>query len=292
MICVNSSFNFNNFLSDLIITLLLILLLGYSNSYAQSELSLQFDFAKRLYTEERYYDAITELKRLQFFDSLNQFSFISNKLIGEAYKQGGKMNEALFYFSKAELLSPNIDSLFDIKVEIIKINLLRRTTIQAFELLDSLKEDPRFLKKSEKITYWKGWAYIFIDDWGKAAKEFESLPDKDELAMLCRNVDDSKYSVGAAKILSYILPGAGQIYAGKHFSGLLSLSWVTLWTYLSVEAFIAERVFDGLLISNFLAFRFYNGSLQNAEKFVNDKNLEISSYMLNYLQKNYRGEKP
>lgn len=273
--------------------LLFILFILVNNCIlAQSELQKQYDYAYDLFNQEKYFDAITEFKRLQYFDSLDQYSFLSNKLIGMSYKHGGKFNEAINYFSKAELNSPNDDSLFTIKIEIIKTNLLRRTIYRAFNLLNELDEDPRFNSKKNQMTYWRGWAYIFNDEWQKASEEFAKLDSEHELKKLSENVSNAQYSPKLAIVLSYILPGAGQFYTGNYVSGILSFSWVALWTYISIEAFLAERIFDGVMVVDFLAFRFYNGNLQNAEKFAVEHNSEISSWMLNYLQNNYKGPKP
>lgn len=275
------------------IELLLIFFILFSNSFlAQNELQKQYDYAYSLFGDEKYFDAITEFKRLQFFDSLTQYGYLSNKLIGMCYMQGGKFNEAINYYSRAELISPNDDSLFTVKIEIIKTNLLRRTIYRAFDLLNELNEDFRFDSKKDQITYWKGWAYIFNDEWKKAADEFDKLEGEQELKKLCENVSDALYSTRLAKVLSYILPGAGQFYTGNYVSGILSFGWVAVWTYIAVEAFLADRIFDGVMVADFLALRFYNGNLQNAEKFAEEHNSEASSWMLNYLQNNYRGMKP
>lgn len=273
---------------------LLIIIFVLTNNYvfAQSHLQDQYDYASQLFNDEKYFDAITEFQRLQFFDSLKQYSYASNKLIGMAYKQGGKFNEAIQYLALAEINSSNLDSLFDTKIEIIKTNLLRRTISRAFDLLNDMSKDERFNSKKDQITYWKSWAHIFNDEWEKASEEFAKVDKNHQLKRLCANVAESQYSESTAKILSYILPGAGQFYTGNYLSGILSFSWVAFWTYIAVEAFLAERIFDGLLVTNFLVFRFYNGNIQNAENFANEHNSEISDWTLNYLQHNYRGPKP
>lgn len=272
--------------------LIIIFILTNNSIFAQSNLQAQYDYASKLFNEEKYFDAITEFKRLLFFDSLKQYSFEANKHTAMSYKQGGKFTEAIKYFSLTELSTPNLDSIFDIKIEIIKTNLLRRTIYRAFDLLKDLDEDERFNAKKDQMAYWKGWAYIFNDDWEKASEEFAKLDANHELARMCGNVHDSQYSQSKARTLSYILPGAGQFYTGNYISGILSFSWVALWSYISVEAFLADRIFDGLMVANFLDFRFYNGNIQNAAKFVDEHNSELSNWMLNYLQSNYRGPKP
>jgi TM2 domain-containing membrane protein YozV len=271
----------------------LILLLFLGNiSFAQDYLKQQFDLAKKLFDEENYYDAVTEFKRLQFFDTSNVYLSSSDDLIAQSYKNGGKFDDAIHYFTLAEINAANNDDIFRIKIEIVRVNILRRTADNALRLLDDLEKDKRWYNKSDEINYWRGWTYIFADEWDKAAEEFSKISTSNELKLLCEKTDKEKYSVTFAKIASVFLPGAGQFYTGNYLSGLLSFGWCALWGYVSVNAFVEQRVFDGLAVANFLWFRFYRGNLENAEKFAVEKNIQISNESLKFLQNNYKGEKP
>lgn len=268
-----------------------ILLMSFA-SFAQNAFDGQFDFAKKLYNYEDYFDTVTELKRLLFFDENNKYNYEANLLIGKSYKQGAKFSDAIRYLTLAEINAENIDELYETRIEIIRINILRKTTRRAFKLLDSLRSDKRFIDRKDEIKYWRGWAYMFADDWEQAAQTFAEIDTNHVLKTLAEEVDDDWYSVSFAKTISYIIPGAGQIYTGEYISGLLSLGWNVLWGYLTIKAFIAERIFDGIVIANFLWLRFYRGNLQNAENFALEKNLVRSNRALNYLQFEYDGLKP
>lgn len=269
-----------------------IILLISCASFAQNSFDAQFNFAKKLYNNENYFDTVTELKRLLFFDENSEYIYEANMLIGKSYKQGAKFSDAVRYLTLAEMNSKSIDELYETRIEVIRINILRRTTRRAIKLLDSLAADVRFADRTDEIKYWRGWAYIFADDWEQAAQTFAKIDSNQVLKTLAEKVDDDLYSVSFAKTISYIIPGAGQIYTGEYISGLLSLGWNVLWGYLTIEAFIAERIFDGIVIANFLWLRFYRGNLQNAENFAREKNLVISNKALNYLQFEYNGLKP
>jgi TM2 domain-containing membrane protein YozV len=259
---------------------------------AQSVLQKQFELAEELYNKEKYFDAITELRRLNFFDVNNDYAFQSNELIALSYKNGGKYQEAIEYFTLAELRAEDIDDLYKVSIAKVKINILRHTTDNALKLLDVLEKDERFSDKTDDLNYWEGWAYIFADDWEAAAKSFAEINPGHELKMFCEKTDEQMYSPAFAKIASVFLPGAGQFYTGNYISGLLSLGWTALWGYLAVNAFVEDRVFDGLAVANFLWFRFYRGNLQNAENFALERNLQITNEALNYLQHDYKGLKP
>jgi len=269
----------------------IIFILNYSLLTAQQTLKEQYEYSVRLFKQEKYFDAVTELKRLNFFDKKKEYAYKSNFLIGRSYKEGGKFTDALRYFALAEINGVNDSDLYEAKISAVRVNILRRTTGQALKLLDQLQNDSRFKNRRDELIYWKGWVFIFADEWDKAAGQFAEIKN-DTLNKLCEQVSEDKYNVTTAKILSYIVPGAGQFYTGHYFSGFLSLGWNVLWGYLTVKAFVDERIFDGIVIGNFLWLRFYVGNLQNAEKFVKDTNLKIANEALNRLQYEYKGEKP
>lgn len=270
----------------------LILSLCVVSLHSQSGLEDQFDIAKKHFCEENYFDAVTEFKRLLFFDEQKEYSFTANYYIAGSYKAGGKFSEAIKHFTLAEISAKSIDDIYKSKIEIIKLNILRRTTNKAKQLIDNLFVDNRFANKSDELHYWKGWAYIFSNQWEGASEEFYKINPDHELVSFTGTVNDSLYDETLAKVLSYLIPGAGQFHTGEYLSGFLSLGWNVLWGYLTINSFIEERVFDGFVTANFLWFRFYNGNIQNAEKFVSQKNLEITNRALDYLQFQYPGKKP
>ncbi len=219
-------------------------------------------------------------------------AYQANELIGKAYKMGAKFSDAIQYFVLAGIHSSNNEQLYNSKIEVIKINILRRTINRALTLLDSLDNDKRFINKKEENTYWRGWAYIFDDNWEMAAEEFNKNDSAQVLRNISEKVESERYSVLKAKILSFFIPGAGQFYTGNFISGALSLGWNLLWGYITVNSFIENRAFDGIVAGDLLWLRFYRGNIQNAEKFAEEKNREISNKTLDFLQLNYKGEKP
>jgi tetratricopeptide (TPR) repeat protein len=263
-----------------------------SKNFAQNVLEKQYQLSFELYKQEKYFDTITELKRLIFFDTQAQYAYRANSLIARSYKMGGHLQEAIIYFNKALLNASADEELFEAKLEIIKINILRRTTDNALRLLDHLDTQVVFEDRYDQINFWRGWAYIFNDDWESASSYFNKISPNHEMKILCDQVDSEKSSVTFAKLISFIVPGSGQFYTGNYLNGFLSLGWNLLFGYLTIDAFSADRVFDGLVVANFLWLRFYSGNIQNAEKFAIEKNIEISNRALEYLQYEYEGVKP
>lgn len=261
------------------------------NLFAQEYLLLQLRFADSLFSGEKYFDAITEYKRLLFFDSTNQFSYNANFRIGLSYKEGAKYDEALKYFVFAEINSGNLEQLFESKIYQVRVNILRKSVLRAEKILDELESDLRFIDKKREINYWRAWNKIFSDEWKSAAQLFSDIGET-KLAEICLNTHNELYSIDFAKYSSMILPGFGQFYVGEYLNGLLSLGWNLFSGYLTISAFNAERVFDGIVTANLLWFRFYRGNFQNAEKFAKAKNILIANQTLMYLQNEFSGLKP
>lgn len=278
-----------NSAGKLIVTFLFICSVSLT---AQTGLGSLVDFADSLYKAGNYFDAITEYKRLLFFDEEGEHKFHANYFIASSYKEGAIYSEAVRFFTLAEISSASIDEIYDCRIEIVKINILRRSTDRANKIIDQMISDHRFYDKKNELKYWKGWSMIFSNDWEEASNQFRDISPDHDLFTFCSKVNDSLYNESLARIISYILPGSGQFYAGEYLSGSLSLLWNALWGYLTFQAFIEDRVFDGFVIANFLWLRFYNGNVYNAEKFVREKNSIITGRALDFLQYEYKGMKP
>ncbi len=261
-------------------------------SFAQFTKDVQFEYANTLFRNGHYFDAITEYKRFLFFDSTKTFAYEANMLIGKSYKAGAKLDDAIKYFSIAGFNAASDKELFSSQIEIVKSNILRRTNSRAFQLLDEMEKKYNSKEFNDSIKYWRGWVYIFADDWLNASRTFEQIRPDHELKIIADRVEKEKLSVTFATVISYILPGSGQIYSGEILSGLLSLGWNLISGYLTISAFNADRVFDGIALLSLLWQRFYRGNVQNAGKFAVEKNIEISNKTLKYLQNEFRGLKP
>jgi TM2 domain-containing membrane protein YozV len=252
-------------------------------------LELQKRYADSLFNAENYYQAITEYKRLAFFDYAKKYAYDINYKIALAYKEGGFYDNAKSYFKRAVECAENIEQKEKAQIEAVKNFILARKTDDALNYLDELESAG---EDESEINYWRGWAHLFAGRLNLSARYFY-LADKNQT--LARQVDtyaDSLYSVSNVKLLSYIIPGAGQIYVGEYFSGLMSFAWNALWIYVTANAFADGRIIEGFLVGDLLWLRFYRGNIQNAERFANEKNVKLLNRLLGNLQRNYRGEKP
>ncbi len=269
-----------------------IILVAISHLSIAQTLDVQKQYADSLFMIENYYDAITEYKRLLYFDKLNRYKYEANMKIAESYKAGAKYSDAIKYFTIAKNNSDEESSIINAELEIIRVYILRRTIPEALWGLNNLQSNYAGRIDTSTIDYWRGWAYIMADDWDLASIEFAKIKHDHPLKSISDRVESEKYSIVFAKMSSLIIPGFGQFYTGNYFSGILSLGWNVLWGYLTINAFITDRAVEGILMGSLLWARFYKGNFKNAEKFALKKNKEISNKAYEYLAKEYIGEKP
>ncbi len=271
-------------------TFLIFLVLSFY-IHSQSDLIKQKEYADSIFFSQNYFDAIKEYKRLMFFDKEKIFTYYSLNQIARCYKYGRKFEDSYNFFSLALSEANSIKEIFDVKVNICRLNIIERKIINAHRILDDLEKDSLFKEYKSEIKYWRAWAYFFEMEYIMAMNIFNEL-ELIELSNLSQKSYQNHYSVSTAKILSMILPGVGQFYTGNYLNGLGSFAWNLLSVYLTIKAFSEERIFDGTVLANFLWFRFYRGNIENAEKFAIQKNEETLHQTLQYFYSKYPEEIP
>jgi TM2 domain-containing membrane protein YozV len=270
----------------------LLALSFYAAAQDKLVLEKQFAFAKDLQSQGQLFDAVTEYERLLCFDTLHQYGFDANKNIAACYRRGAKYKEAVTYAGASLKYAKNRDDIHETKIELVKLHLLNRTFSSASNILSSMEKDTADKSGEQEIHYWRGWICMFSNEWEKAADEFAFVDSAQSLRQFCMQTEKKQYPVTTLKILSAVIPGSGQMITGHVWNGLLSLGWNALWGYLTVEAAVADRVGDALLIGDLLWLRFYTGNIENAGKFADEKNAQLFQDALRYLQDEFIGAKP
>jgi tetratricopeptide (TPR) repeat protein len=252
----------------------------------QIDLFKQKEYADSLFFNENYFDAITEYKRLIFFDEEKLFNYYSFFQIALCYKHSGKFEDSYNYLSLALAEAQTNEEIYQSKINLCRLNIIENKIKNAHRILDDLEKDTSFNHLALQTKYWRAWIYFFERNFEKSTEIFELLGFS-ELAEISKNNSNEFFSVDKAKFLSYIIPGAGQIYTGHYLSGIGSLAWNILSSYLTLNAFWQERIFDGILISNLLWLRFYRGNISNAENFAIIKNDQLFYQSLYKILENF-----
>ncbi len=261
-------------------------------SAAQDILAEQKRHTEELFIEGKYFDAVTEGKRLTFFDTASRYSYTANLLIARSYKAGGRFNDALKYFNLARKYARNDLAGYESRIEAVKCLIILRSS-SALTILRSLENEPSAGHAQFGCpAYWRGWYYLFCGEPGNAAEEFAKNDEGKFLAAFCDSINNEKYSVNFGRSISYLIPGSGLFYAGEYYKGMMSLAWNALGIWLTADALNSNRALDGVLIANFAWFRFYFGGVRNADKEIRNRNNELTNSAIDYLTINYKGLKP
>lgn len=263
-----------------------------SSCFPQHFLEEQYQYAHSLYNEKNYFDAVTEGKRLLFADTVGSYSHPGNMLIAHSYKAGGRFEDALAYFNLARKYSSGNRDDYIARLEAVKCLIILRSP-SALTLLRGLEKD----HTSEydpygSPAYWRGWYWLFRGEPGFAHEEFAKTSAGNFLSEFCDSINNEKYSVNFGRSISYLMPGSGLVYSGEYYRAFMSLLWNALGIWLTADALNSGRTLDGVLLANFVWFRFYFGGISNAQKEITNKNNELINTAIQYLETNYKGLKP
>lgn len=250
----------------------------------------QLQYADSLFGEGKFYDAFIEAERLAFFDTLKLHAYTADMLRGKSLKETGQFDRARMFFEDASLIANNRELKFEAGEEILKTLILQRRFTKFDDLITRLK--PVFPEKGKEFAYWSGWRHLFAGEWEDAKEKFEKAGASNYLIALCDSADEMSYSLTLGMLMSAILPGAGQVYAGEYVNPVITLAWVAFGSWLVTDAIKAQRYFDAFIEGNYVLLRFYRGNLSYTYDLVTRKNKEIKNEILRFLQKNYKGPKP
>lgn len=251
------------------------------------QISLNYDnilsVAESLYSSKDYYNAATEYERYLFFVMSNDSTRDQvNLKLAQCYLNVNDVNKgklileniinkqsilsyqaqiclAKYYFSQKDYFKARIelnDLLYRIDNEIDKrivykmlgLIALYEKDINNARLFLNLAQDTILSEKVELI---------------------QQLPKKNVL-----------FAIG----LSTIIPGLGEIYAGKYKLGVWAFLVNSATLYGSIRCFQKKQYLDASLLFSLLFLRFYNGSRNNAFIYANEYNDRIYQQKIKELQ--------
>jgi len=104
---------------------------------------------------------------------------------------------------------------------------------------------------------------------------------------ITRYIKNPKKSVMKATLLSFVMPGLGQVYAGDARRGIMDFALTAGAAYLIYDAFHDKRYVDASLIFSFLFNRFYIGSISNAQRLAQARNEQAKRVWLAKISNKY-----
>ena len=271
---------------------------AFLNSVSSQNISSTFWFAETLFTRKRYYEAITEYRRFDYFNHNHRLGSLIKYRIGLCYKNGKIWGNAITEFEN--IIEGEAHPFFKTKAQL----MLGRTLIgkgdyelAELELNDIIETESNPSLKNEAF-YWMGWALLKQAEYGAAAGQFQKCLvskepflhkiDLERMIAKCHRAKDFKMkSPFKARVLSAILPGAGQMYAGQTVPGLRAFLLNATFAYFAYKSIANKRYWDALFLYYFAWARYYEGTIYHAGKTAERYNQNLSDQILNDFQQNY-----
>jgi len=247
----------------LAVFIILIIKLSEVSVKAQS-LEETCQLANSLYQNHEYENALEVYRRALFFDTKNQFgAFIfknmANSLYGTEHYQ-----EAAYYYDLAYFVHSG-DEQNEISLSKASCHLLlsdfNKAKAELFNLPENMNEEHK-----ELSIFYDAMINFALGDFETSKSLFmEIAPDTSVINTLFeKNRKNDKLKPKTAKVLSILLPGLGQFYAGDVKNGLNSLLLSGGLFFLGVRSAINNSILDAALSIMPWYQRYYTGGYNKA----------------------------
>lgn len=224
-----------------------------------------------------YDAAITEYKRFLFFHPDDTRAAEVHLKIGLAYRSQGLWEEAILAMRNAVLYALSEEEKSKCQLELaVTLIASQNYDLARFELIKvtiRMPSGPLY----QRALFLQAIAYIYQFQWEEAREVLQNYTTDEMLDKLFDKADNlPRKSTGVAKVLSAILPGAGQVYAGNWRGGLNALVLNGVFGYVAVDSVLDRHYVDAVSWTYFIFQRYYLGNLYRAEKTVDEFNEDIS----------------
>jgi tetratricopeptide (TPR) repeat protein len=275
-------------LTTLLTTKLLTLLLFMTTNIYSQDLKQTFDFANELFYKKDYKGAAETYRRVIFFDKSDEYRKACYQNIADClyetqtYEEAADYYELAYFQAKTDSLKAEI--LFRKTSCFLLENNLKYAEIELFNLPAKLSEE-----QERRQRFYFAILHFSNGKFKESESTFLSLVD-DSLKrqnireLFLKNEKVSKINPKKAKVLSTILPGMGQFYAGDVKNGLnsfLLVGGILTWGVLaSIES---PTPLDAVFSMIPWVQRYYTGGIKRAETITVNRIQEKRSRIYNQI---------
>ncbi|HEX9868816.1 MAG TPA: tetratricopeptide repeat protein, partial [Candidatus Tectomicrobia bacterium] len=252
--------------------------------------SALFGFAQTLYAAGEYYRAIGELQRFLFFQPDHPLASEAHLTIGLAYFCGERWLQAFEVFRQVTRATPDASIRAEAALWMAETRARGGDQVEAARLYQELIRQYPGSAIAQRAAYLIGWGYLRQRRWTDAREAFAQVDEKSPYrasgerlaAALDSPPELPQRSPTVARLLSTVLPGAGQLYTGHTVDGLIGLG-----LHGALIAGTTGAVMAGLEgaagISAFFTWGFYQTQMTNAAVLAQDFNLQAEERFLGQL---------
>jgi len=191
-----------------------------------------YSFAQFLMKKGYWEEAVVEYQRFCFLSPGHPLTAKAKLAIGSCYEQAGNLAKAIAAYRDVAREHPNTPSGLEGHFRIGE-------AAYRFGEYDTARKELTGFLENHPVSSWKGlaqyriaWSSLQLHSFYVASEQFTSIaamespfrePARDMVEGIGQIVDLPYRSPWLAGLLSGLLPGAGQVYAGAYKDGLLSL---------------------------------------------------------------------
>ena len=262
----------------------------------------QLLYAEQLFDARTYNLSILEYKRFLFYQPHTEMADFARYRIAQAHYYQGNRGYSRQLFGEFMDTFPKSPLYYHAQLMLGKTHLddgEYATARSAFFRILQAKGDERLQVQAQ---YLRGWCYLHNRNWFKAISEFRDIrqlrgENRDigsfdaQLERTAIKLADTTLagtplplkSPKLAQLLSTVVPGSGQIYAGKTRNGLISLGINVAFFYLLGDSVADKRYVDAVGIF-LVGSRFYWGNRHNAKKWAMEHNRDLEMDVIEQLK--------
>jgi len=257
------------------------------------------DLGDYLFNLKSFNQAVTEYKRFLFFHPDDPKSSEVIYKIGLAYRSDQLWGQAIQSMNSAFQRTNDSEFRSKIQLDLAVTYLASNQPDLALSKLINVLSQPRSSQLYRRTLFLKGITEIYLFNWEGARSTFKTyFGDTSRFDQVDRIISQAlkspKKSVPFTKILSTILPGSGQIYAGNWTDGFNALVLNGLLGYTSFSAAKSGNYRDASFLTLSLWMRYYLGNRDNAGKIAyqinRNQDLAFSKLILEKLQATWNEE--
>jgi TM2 domain-containing membrane protein YozV len=228
-------------------------------------------------------EAITEVKRFLFFHPGQRESIYAHNRIAKLYILLQDWENALHHLTLAIRMSGDENEKSMLRLERAKLFLAAGDLGMAEKELLVLFDPTTMVPVRKQAVFFLAVCYIYNGRWKNAQDllheyfethtSFSDNEKTDVIALLRKAEKEGEKSPLLASLLSAIIPGSGQIYAGDFGNGLHAFLINAGTGFLLTLTIIEGRYADASMIFLFLFNRFYTGNIYHAERLSREYNM-------------------
>jgi tetratricopeptide (TPR) repeat protein len=251
-----------------------------------------FTLALKQYAEGNYDYASELAQRVTFFDTDYKYIPGCDLLVAKCYMQKKEYALAANFFEKAFSNNTNDSIRTECLFDKASCHLLQREYNFALTELLTIRDKPLQPNTTKKKNLFLAVTYYYLNEFELSKLNLLAIDNLDSLET--KKIDQlflqndkltKRYKPKTARIMSLIIPGSGQLYAGDYKNGINSFLLVAAFTYLGYTVVVNGTIADAIISILPWLQRYYYGSSQKAEIICRDKlQYERNKLIQNYLK--------